>query len=134
MKLTLSVSYAVGILLRIAAGSGDPMTAAAISKGCRFPPRFLYRILRRLVDAGLLRGVSGPGGGYQLARPARQINLLEVVQAVEGSEGRKPLPPVTPRHRKAMQAIDAIGRRRDAAFRRELRKTSLERLARMSSP
>ena len=102
MKLSRSVSYAVGILLRIAGGDGGgPMTAAAIARGCRFPPRFLYRILRRLVGAGLLRGMSGPGGGYSLARKAEAINLLDIVVAIEGDLTTTPLPPVTPKHRRA---------------------------------
>ena len=71
MKLTRSVSYGIGILLQIHQQSrGAPVTAAKIARGCRFPPRFLYRVLHKLVDAGLLRGTSGPGGGYALARPA----------------------------------------------------------------
>ncbi len=41
MKLTRSVSYAVGILLQVADGSPEvPVTAARIAKGCRFPPDF----------------------------------------------------------------------------------------------
>src|SRR5688500_5065483 len=87
MRLTGSVSYAVGVLLKVEReGKGEAMTAARIARGARFPPRFLYRILRRLVDAGLLTGVSGPGGGYALARRPRRINLLDIVTAVEGPD------------------------------------------------
>jgi len=132
MKLTRSVSYAVGILLRIAGGnSGGPMTAAAIATGCRFPPRFLYRILRRLVDAGLLRGTSGPGGGYSLARKSQKINLLDIVVAVEGELKITPLPPVTPKHRRAMQEIDALHERQVDWMRKELAKITLARLTRL---
>lgn len=132
MKLTRSVSYAVGILLRIASGNGDnPMTAAAIARGCRFPPRFLYRILRRLVDAGLLRGTSGPGGGYMLARKSASISLLDIVVAIEGELRTTPLPPVTPKHRRAMQEIDSLHERQVDWLRKELGKLSLARLARL---
>lgn len=130
MKLTRSVSYAVGILLRIQGHRGGPMTAAAISRGCKFPPRFLYRILRRLVAAGLLRGASGPGGGYSLARPARQISVLDIIVAIEGDHEPRPLPAVNPHHRGALRQIDQINRRQFAAAKREFRKLTLERLAR----
>ncbi len=79
MRLTRSVSYAVGILLQIQElAKGGPVTAAQIARGCRFPPRFLYRILRRLVDAGILRGTSGPGGGYALLKLPQRITLLDI--------------------------------------------------------
>ena len=56
MKLSSSISYAIGILLQVhVKGQEGPTTAATIATGCKFPPRFLYRILRRLVDAGRRR-------------------------------------------------------------------------------
>jgi Rrf2 family protein len=131
MKLSRSVSYAVGILLRVHGGGTGPMTAAQIAQGGKFPPRFLYRVLRRLVASGVLRGASGPGGGYSLARPARRINLLDIIQAVEGDHPPRPLPAVHPRYRRALSAIDAVNRRQAAATRREFRKLSLDRLARL---
>ncbi|MGE0607919.1 MAG: Rrf2 family transcriptional regulator [Pirellulales bacterium] len=131
MQLSRSVSYAVGILLRLAAEGGGPLTAARIARGCRFPPRFLYRVLRRMVDAGLLRGVSGPGGGYALARKPRAISLLDVVVAVDGDVRAVPLPPVTPRHRRAMQEINALQERQTEALRKELSRLNLARLCRL---
>jgi Rrf2 family protein len=130
MRLTRSVAYAVSILLKIKSESlGKPLTAAQIARGGKFPPRFLYRILRRLVDADLLTGVSGPGGGYALARRPRQISLLDIVTAVEGPEGPHELRPVAPQHAGAIQLINALVKRSNAAFRRQLATTSLEKLA-----
>ncbi len=133
MKLTRSVSYAVGILLKVHAESaGQAMTAARISKGSKFPPRFLYRVLRRLVDAGVLRGVSGPGGGYRLARPASQISLWDIVEAVEGPQQPSSLDVVNGRHRQAIQQINALARHQHAATVRAFKKLSLARLAKRS--
>ncbi len=44
---------------------------------------YLAKILQNLTRAGLLRGVRGPGGGVQLARPARKISPREILAAVE---------------------------------------------------
>lgn len=131
MKLSRSVSYAVSILLRLAQEGGGPLTAARVSKGCRFPPRYLYRILRRLVGAGLLRGVSGPGGGYVLARPPRAIALLDIVEAVEGPVVAAPPPAVHPKQRVALATVNACHARAQARFREELQKLTLARLAAM---
>ncbi len=43
------------------------------------------KILNRLVQAGLVTGRRGPGGGYALARPAEEIRLREVVAPTEGA-------------------------------------------------
>jgi Rrf2 family protein len=130
MNLTRSVAYAVGILLRLDELEGGPATAARIARGCRFPPRYLYRVLRRLVSARLLRGTSGPGGGYALARPLRRITLWDVVLAAEGPAVERPLQPVTVRQSRAIARINALARRRAVWTRRELRRVRLDALAR----
>lgn len=131
MNISRSVSYAVGILLKIAQdGAGGPLTAAQISKGGKFPPRFLYRVLRRLVDAGLLRGVSGPGGGYALARAAKQIHLLEIVVAIEGPRESTQLQAVHPRYRKAIDKVNAALERDQVSMDRGLKKLTLAKMLR----
>ena len=132
MKLTRSVSYAVGILLKISDGrSRDPMTATQISKGAKFPPRFLYRVLRRLVDAGLLEGISGPGGGYRLAKSPSRISLLDIVRAVKGDHEPTVLPYVSPKHRKAIKHINGLTKKNAEIFGRELKRVTLSALKRI---
>jgi Rrf2 family protein len=126
MRLTRSVSYAVGILVQIhqLAGEGQ-VTAARISRGCRFPPRFLYRILRRLVDAGLLRGTSGPGGGYALAKSPKSITLLDIVSGVESAPAPSVLEPVCAKQRKAIDQINRVCAQSTRQFATELNRISL---------
>jgi Rrf2 family protein len=134
MKLSSSVSYAVGILLQVYnRGTDGPMTAAAIAGGCKFPPRFLYRILRRLVDAGLLTGVSGPGGGYTLARRPQSISLLDVVSAIDGPPEASKLTPVCPRHRQAIKLINAVSVDMARRTSKDLKKVTLEKLGRSTA-
>ena len=131
MKLTRSVSYGVGVLLQIESIAADrPLTATEIGHGCRFPPRFLYRILRRLVAAGLLRGTSGPGGGYRLARAADRITLLAIVKAVQAAPRATVLRPASARHRRPIAAINRISQKSARQFSDELRGVSLAQLAR----
>lgn len=44
---------------------------------------YLVKILQNLSRVGLLRGARGPGGGVQLARPAKEISPWEILAAVE---------------------------------------------------
>ena len=130
MKLMRSTSYAVGVLLRIDGLAADgQVTAARIAEGCRFPPRFLYRVLRRLVAAGLLRGTSGPGGGYSLARKSERITLLAIVESVEGKPSASVLKPVRANQRGAVAKINRISAQNARRFASELRKLTLADLA-----
>jgi Rrf2 family protein len=44
----------------------------------------LSKVLQRLTRGGILHAARGPGGGYSLARPAKEITLKEVYEAMEG--------------------------------------------------
>jgi Rrf2 family transcriptional regulator, iron-sulfur cluster assembly transcription factor len=43
-------------------------------------PRQLETLLQGLVHAKILKGVRGPGGGYELARERRRITVGEIVR------------------------------------------------------
>jgi len=132
VRLTRSVGYAVAILLQINKDdSGAPMTAAKITKHCKFPPRFLYRVLRRLVDARLLVGTSGPGGGYTLAPRRKPITMLDIVRAVESAPEASLLQPVCRHQRRVTERINRVSKQSAARFSAALGRLTLEQLARL---
>jgi Rrf2 family protein len=45
---------------------------------------FLTKIMQVLTEAKILESFRGPNGGVGLARPARQITLVDVIAAVDG--------------------------------------------------
>ena len=47
--------------------------------------KYLESILKSLVQAGLVVGIRGKGGGYRLSRPAEECSVGAVVRAAEGS-------------------------------------------------
>jgi Rrf2 family protein len=55
-----------------------------IARQMLVPEDFLAKILKTLVDEGLVKSTRGPHGGYALAKPATGISFLEVIEAVEG--------------------------------------------------
>ncbi|MGZ8898932.1 MAG: RrF2 family transcriptional regulator [Limisphaerales bacterium] len=59
------------------AGSGEIAAARKIS------PSLAAKLLTQLAAAGLVRGQPGPGGGYALDRPAKEISLLDVASLFE---------------------------------------------------
>ena len=95
MRVTLSLrgDYAVRAMLalahherRSAAGShnaAELLSAGRIATEMRIPQRFVAHVLADLGRAGLVVGSTGRRGGYRLARPATEINLLGIVDAAE---------------------------------------------------
>jgi Rrf2 family protein len=64
---------------------GDaPVPSHDVARAIGAPEKFLLKILKPLASARLLHSVKGPRGGYRLARPAKDITLLEIVEAVDG--------------------------------------------------
>ena len=47
---------------------------------------YLLKHMQALTRAGICESVSGPTGGYRLAREPGEITLLDVVEAIEGTE------------------------------------------------
>jgi len=43
----------------------------------------LEQLFSRLRRAGMVEGVRGPGGGYQLSRDTTQINIADIITAVD---------------------------------------------------
>lgn len=132
MRLTRSVGYAIGVLLRVVAeDTTAPVPAKTIAEDCDVPPRFIYRILRRLVDAGLLEGLSGPGGGYRLAQKPTQISLFDIVIAIDGPLPEPDLEPIHKDQAAPIAAVNALCQQSQERFASLLEKTSLAKLARM---
>jgi Rrf2 family protein len=85
MKLTHAVSYGIHAIVHIASNkAGTPQASHDIARAHKIPERFLLKILKPMVSAGLLHSVKGPHGGYRLAKSPGQITLLEVIEAVDG--------------------------------------------------
>lgn len=58
-----------------------PVSAKALAARHALSPRHLETVLQALVHRGVLRGVRGPRGGYELARERRRISAGEVARA-----------------------------------------------------
>jgi Rrf2 family protein len=95
MRLSLQVQYAIcGLFDIVYNGQGDSVQVRLIGERQQIPTRYLEQIFQRLRRARLVHGKRGPGGGYTLARPAREITFRDIVEAVEGEISESQLPPI----------------------------------------
>jgi len=84
MRLSTKGRYAVTAMLDLAIhGPKGPVTLADISRCQGISLSYLEQLFSRLRREKLVRGVRGPGGGYQLARSASDITVAAIIAAVD---------------------------------------------------
>ena len=76
-RSVLAIAAVVDVALHSRAA---PVAAKALAARHKLPARHLETLLQGLVHAGILKGVRGPRGGYELARERRRITVGEIVR------------------------------------------------------
>lgn len=84
MIYSKACEYAIRAMTHLARRSEEMCLAREISAQEEIPHYFLSKILQNLAREGLLRSTKGPGGGFQLVKPAREITLYDIKAAVDG--------------------------------------------------
>lgn len=87
VKLSVKSDYAARAVLGLArhAHTGDPVPVETLAAEYSIPPNYLVQILIELKAQRIVRSRRGKEGGYQLARPAKEITLGDIVRCVHGS-------------------------------------------------
>jgi Rrf2 family iron-sulfur cluster assembly transcriptional regulator len=84
MRLTTKGRFAVTAMLDLALHSAKgPVTLAGISARQKISLSYLEQLFGKLRRRSLVESVRGPGGGYNLARPAEAISVADIICAVE---------------------------------------------------
>jgi Rrf2 family protein len=87
---------AIAAVVDIALHDGDhPVSAKALATRHGLPPRHLEPVLQALVREGILKGIRGPGGGYELAGEPRDITAAQILRATELTDEADPTPQST---------------------------------------
>ena len=84
MFLSQSAKYALRATIYLAENGVGPHLSRDIAEALNVPAQYLAKILQDLARNGLLISAKGRGGGFRLALPPAQIELLSVVRAIEG--------------------------------------------------
>jgi Rrf2 family protein len=85
LRISRKIDYGLRAMIYL---SSIPMESVVpfreIARQMDVPEDFLAKILKTLVDQGLVKSTRGPHGGYALARAPAKISFLDVIEAVEG--------------------------------------------------
>lgn len=106
----------------------SPVAAKALATRHKLPARHLETLLQALVRHGILKGLRGPRGGYELARERRRITAGDVVRAV--TTARPADEPGGPDSRLVVDVIDPVVQQASAAFLAELDRVTVDDLCR----
>ena len=77
-KGLLAIAAVIDVALH---GRGRPVSAKALAARHELPARHLEPVLQALVRMGILKGIRGPRGGYELARERRRITADDILRA-----------------------------------------------------
>ena len=84
MRLTTKGRFAVTAMIDLALRSHTgPVALAAISQRQQISLSYLEQLFGKLRRHELVESTRGPGGGYSLARPARDISVSNIIFAVD---------------------------------------------------
>ena len=84
MRLTTKGRFAVTAMVDLAMRHGrGPVTLAAISERQHISLSYLEQLFGKLRRHKLVASTRGPGGGYNLARPAQEVSVADIVTAVD---------------------------------------------------
>ena len=111
---------------------GRPVSAKALAVRHSRPARHLEPVLQALVRDGILKGVRGPRGGYELARERRKITADEILRAAGNIEDDGDLA------RSSSTMLNEVVRpavtQAERAFSAALSRINIEELARKAEP
>lgn len=107
-----------------------PVAAKALASRHMLPPRHLETLLQALVRHGILKGVRGPRGGYELAKERRRITAGDIVRAAMTAALSEDEP--QPNSRLVDHVVGPAVHRASQAFLRELDQVTVEDLCRDS--
>ncbi|MEO1494185.1 MAG: Rrf2 family transcriptional regulator [Pseudomonadota bacterium] len=84
MKLSTKGRYALVALIDLAKNSAvKPIATTELSQRQDISLAYLEQLFAKMRRFGLVVSVRGPGGGYQLAKPAAQITIEQILSAVD---------------------------------------------------
>lgn len=87
LSFSRKLFHAIEALLTLAyRTTNDPVSGKELCEKLGLPPRYLESMMQQLVRCALLRGVRGPNGGYQLAKPVERISIADVCRALAPEE------------------------------------------------
>jgi Rrf2 family protein len=109
MKFSSTEEYGLRCMLQMAKkGQEGTTTIVELAQKEALTPAYVAKIMSVLRKGNLVKSIRGQSGGYQLARPAPEINVNEVVEVLGGKffSREEYCSDATPGHRACLHSMD----------------------------
>lgn len=83
MAVNTQFAIAVHIMAGLGYNSGDAVNSCDLAYSINTSPSFVRRVLAKLSKANLIETSTGKGGCCILAKPTKEISLLDIYHAVD---------------------------------------------------
>ncbi|QSQ20074.1 SUF system Fe-S cluster assembly regulator [Pyxidicoccus parkwayensis] len=84
LRMSKMTDYGIVLMTELARAEGDTRTTRELAARTRVPLPSASKVLKSLLQAGLVVSHRGASGGYGLARPPAELTIAELVSALEG--------------------------------------------------
>ncbi len=78
-----TAEYALRAVVYLATHREGLSSSQVIAEATKVPPGYISKILKDLVEAGIILSRRGPSGGFELARDPEKLTVLDVVNAAD---------------------------------------------------
>jgi Rrf2 family cysteine metabolism transcriptional repressor len=85
MRISTRSEYGLRALMELGVETQGALSLRDIANRQNISLDYLEQIMPALKSAGLIRARRGAQGGYQLAKPAAEITMLDILSTLEGS-------------------------------------------------
>jgi Rrf2 family transcriptional regulator, cysteine metabolism repressor len=86
MLFSTKAEYGIRLMVELGrTADSSPVSLSAVADAEMLPLSYLEHLVAKLREADLVTSTRGAHGGYQLARPPEEIDMLDVVEALEGA-------------------------------------------------
>lgn len=129
MRISAKGRYGLAAMAHLALNysGGTPITIISISEKMGISKIYLEQVFALLKRGGLVLSLKGSQGGYQLARPPKEITAYDILASIETAmmePADKTVEQTQPRLESALQ--DMVFARLDGAVRAALSEVTLE--------
>lgn len=83
MRITHEADYAIRVAFCLAE-CGGKLGAKEISERTGVTLRFALKILRKLIQAEMVRSYKGANGGYELVKEPAEISMGAIIECIDG--------------------------------------------------
>lgn len=84
LKISEAAVIAIHAAALLAKNLKKPVTTGEAAATLEVSAAHLSKVFQRMAKTGLVKPVRGPGGGFILNKPPREIRLEDILESIEG--------------------------------------------------